>query len=79
MNYLEVVVKRSQYSKSQYLTSSYHAASGDRKPGVSNNSEDLVKRLPGERTYTRCRNMWSWVGFKYGSKRLAIINSEMQC
>ena len=48
MNYLEVVVKRSQYSKSQYLTSSYQAAGGDRQPAVSNNSEDCVKRLPGD-------------------------------
>ena len=32
--------KRSQYRKSRYLTSSYHAAGGDRQPAMSNNSED---------------------------------------
>ena len=40
MNFQDVVVKRSQYSEYQYLTSSYHAAGGDRQPTVSNNSED---------------------------------------
>jgi len=34
------VVKRSQDSKYQCLTSSYHAAGGDRQPTVSKNSKD---------------------------------------
>jgi len=34
------VEKRSQESKYQCLTSSYHAAGGDRQPAVSNNSKD---------------------------------------
>ena len=78
MNYLEVVVKRSQYSKSQYLTSSYHVAGGDRQPAVSNNSEDCVKRLPGECTIHGVEICGAGLAI-YGSKILAIINSEMQC
>ena len=70
MNYWDVVVKHSQYSKYQCLTSSYHPAGGDRQPAVSNNYKSWVKRLPGERMYARCRNMWSWVGFIYVGKML---------
>ena len=65
MNYLQVVVKRSQYSKSQYLTSSYHEAGGDPEAV-------LVWSLDTNEVHEVAMAI-------YGSKRLAIINSKMQC
>ena len=53
-SYANMVLSRAiRQAKYKALTSSYHAGGGDQQPAVSGNSEDLTKRLPGERYTSR--------------------------